>query len=68
MKPSLLAYFQSGWGLDTSVAIDFTLSNLNTNNLRSLHHIDPIRHTEMNQYEKAMFEVTKVLQNYSKGR
>ena len=39
MKPSLLAYLKQGWFLETSVAIDFTLSNLEISNFKSLHRI-----------------------------
>jgi hypothetical protein len=66
MKPSLLSYLRSGWHIDTTVAIDFTLSNLETTNLKSLHRLDPMRPRDMNIYEKAIFEVCKVLQPYSK--
>ena len=67
MKPSLIAYLKSDWFIETSLAIDFTLSNLDISNLRSLHKIDPLRPQDMNMYEKAMFEVCKVLQRYSKN-
>ena len=51
------------------MAIDFTLSNLETTNLKSLHRLDPQRPKNMNIYERSMFEVCKVLQGYSnKGK
>ena len=43
MKPSLIAYLNSGWQLDCSIAIDFTLSNGTINDRRSKHRQDKKR-------------------------
>ena len=67
MRPSMTEYFNSGWCLETAVAIDFTLSNLEISNLKSLHRISNQKPIQMNQYEKAMYEVCKTLQPYSKN-
>jgi hypothetical protein len=37
MRPSLLEYIQSGWEIQVSIGIDFTLSNLEITDYRSLH-------------------------------
>ena len=59
---------KSGWCINTSIAIDFTLSNRPIEDLRSLHRQDYKRKGEMNQYEKAIFEAAGVLESYSLGR
>jgi hypothetical protein len=48
MRPSMTAYTSAGWNLATSVAIDFTLSNLEINNLKSLHRISNKKPIQMN--------------------
>jgi hypothetical protein len=52
-----------GWKLDVSIAIDFTLSNREITDFRSLHKLNQ---GEMNQYEKAIFEVCNVMTPYAK--
>ena len=37
MRPSLLEYLKHGWQMDVSIAVDFTLSNLEIKDPRSLH-------------------------------
>jgi hypothetical protein len=37
MRPSLIAYLRQGWCINVSLAIDFTLSNLEITDYRSLH-------------------------------
>ena len=59
MQPSLLEYLSTGWEMQVSIGIDFTLSNLEITDYRSLHKQG--RNGEMNQYEKAIFEVCNVL-------
>ena len=59
---------KSGWCINTSIGIDFTLSNRPIEDLRSLHRQDYQRKGEMNQYEKAIFEAAGVLESYSLGR
>jgi hypothetical protein len=39
-RPSLVEYLGEGWKLDVSVAIDFSLSNLDISDYRSLHRIN----------------------------
>ena len=47
-----------------SIGIDFTLSNLEITDYRSLHRL--FKNGEMNQYEKAIFEVCNVMVKYAK--
>ena len=61
MKPSLLNYLKNGWVLNCSIAIDFTLSNGLITQLNSKHRQDVNRVGDMNQYEKAIYEVGCVL-------
>ena len=65
MKPSLLLYMKSGWLLNTSMAIDFTLSNKPISDYRSLHYQNEKNKQEMNLYEKAIYEVGMVLEPYA---
>ena len=37
MRPSLLEYLNTGWQMNVSIALDFTLSNLEIKDQRSLH-------------------------------
>lgn len=48
-----------------SIAIDFTLSNIEITDYRSLHKI--WSNGEMNQYEKAIFEVCNVMTPYARN-
>lgn len=65
MKPSLLAYLRGGWSIDCSIAVDFTLSNLPITAAKSKHRQDKLRKGDMNQYEKAIYEVGGVLQKFA---
>jgi hypothetical protein len=65
LKPSLIAYLQSGWRMSCGVAVDFTLSNKPYDDPRSLHSQDMQRVGNMNEYERAIFEVGKVLEPYT---
>ena len=49
--------------MNVSIAVDFTLSNLEIKDQRSLHR--QLRNGEMNQYEKAIFEVCNVMCKYA---
>lgn len=62
-RPSLVEYLGEGWKLDVSIAIDFSLSNLDISDYRSLHRIH--NNGEMNQYEKAINEVCNVMMPYA---
>ena len=37
MKPSLLEYLNKGWQMNVTIAVDFTLSNMEIKDQRSLH-------------------------------
>lgn len=63
-KPSFMEYLRSGWGVNTSFAIDFTASNGELTDVRSLHRIDQTGHW-MNQYERALLEVGRVVEPYA---
>jgi hypothetical protein len=65
MRPSLVEYLGQGWKLDVSIALDFTLSNLEISDYRSLHKIST--NGDMNQYEKAIFEVCNVMMPYARN-
>ena len=65
MRPSLLKYLKSGWKLNCSFAIDFTESNGRVTHHNSKHRQNLKRMGDMNQYEKAIYEVGSVLQKYS---
>lgn len=59
MRPSLVDYLGHGWKMDVSIAIDFTLSNFEVHDHRSLH--GTCHYGDMNMYEKAIFEVCNVM-------
>lgn len=63
MRPSLVEYLKHGWQMQVSIGIDFTLSNLEVTDPRSLHKISI--DGDMNQYEKALFEVCNVMSRYT---
>jgi hypothetical protein len=65
MRPSLVEYLGQGWKLEVSIALDFTLSNLEISDYRSLHKIN--QNGDMNQYEKAIFEVCNVMTPYARN-
>lgn len=64
MRPSLVEYLKQGWKIDVSIAVDFSLSNLEINDYRSLHRVNS--NGDMNQYEKALFEVCNVMMPYAR--
>ena len=49
--------------MNVTIAVDFTLSNLEVTDQRSLHR--QLRNGEMNHYEKAIFEVCNVMCKYA---
>lgn len=65
LRPSLLSYIRSGWRISCGVAVDFTLSNKPYDDPRSLHAQDMGRISNMNPYEKAIFEVGSALEPYT---
>lgn len=54
--PSFMDYLRSGWGINTSFAIDFTASNGEIFEPGSLHKIDASGRV-LNQYEEAILGV-----------
>ncbi len=64
MRPSLLMYLEQGWKMDVSFVVDFTLSNLEINDFRSLHRVH--NNGDMNVYEKVLFEVCNVMTPYAR--
>jgi hypothetical protein len=50
--------------MQVSIGIDFTLSNYEINDYRSLHK--QMKNGDMNQYEKAIFEVCNVMSKYTR--
>jgi hypothetical protein len=55
-KPNFIEYLQKGWKVNMTVAIDFTASN------GDRHDINP---DKPNEYEVAIQQVGKILENYS---
>lgn len=66
MRPSLISYLKSGWNIKCSFGIDFTLSNLEPNDNRSLHK--QFENDDMNEYEKAIYEVGNVITPYLQNK
>lgn len=64
-RPSLVQYLRQGWKIDVTVCVDFSLSNLEINDYRSLHRVHS--NGEMNQYEKALYEVCNVMMPYARN-
>ena len=60
----MLEYLKHGWQMNVSIAVDFTLSNLEIKDQRSLHR--QFTDGTMNPYEKAIFEVCNVMVKYAK--
>jgi len=63
MRPSLIEYLKEGWQMSVTIAVDFTLSNLEITDNRSLHRQS--NDGTMNSYEKAIFEVCNVMGKYA---
>lgn len=53
--------------MEVHVAIDFTLSNLEINDYKSLHR-QADGSGDMNQYEKAIFETCNVMVPYARNK
>ena len=66
MFPSFNKYLREGWEMQVSIAIDFTLSNREITDCRSLHRLH--HNGEMNHYERVIFEVCNVLTPLIKER
>ncbi|CDW79754.1 UNKNOWN [Stylonychia lemnae] len=62
-KPTFIQYLQSGWGINLSIAIDYTGSNGNPSWPSSLHYLG-----DQNQYEMAITQVGSILECYDTDR
>jgi hypothetical protein len=40
MRPSMIDYLKQGWEMDVTICVDFSLSNLEIIDYRSLHRIN----------------------------
>ena len=60
----MISYLKENWSINVTMAIDFTLSNLEPTDFRSLHYIQD---KVPNPYEKAIFEVANVMTPYAKN-
>jgi hypothetical protein len=63
-QPSFAEYLKSGWFINMSLAIDYTASNGDVKNPKSLHFINEDSE-KMNEYETAMSAVGKILNTYA---
>ncbi|CAM9714165.1 unnamed protein product [Ectocarpus sp. 12 AP-2014] len=62
-RPSFLDYIAGGTEISFTMAIDYTASNGNPADPRSLHYVDPAG-TVLNDYAKAMSGIGRVLEFY----
>ena len=62
IKPSFIDYIQGGTSMNFSVAVDFTASNGDPRDARSLHFMNP--QTMENQYTTAIRSVGDIIQDY----
>ena len=60
--PSFLEYISGGCEINVVVAVDFTASNGDPNDRKSLHHKNP---SDWNSYQKAIIAVGEILEKYS---
>ncbi len=60
--PSFMEFLRSGWAISLSVAIDFTASNGEPHDPRSLHYISGP--TQLNAYEAAILQVGQIVEEY----
>lgn len=58
-NPNFVDYLRSGWQISLSVAIDFTASNGQTSDPKSLHALN-----DNNQYAQAIRQVGDILEPY----
>ena len=63
VKPTFVDYLRSGWAVSLVAAIDYTASNGNPSDRRSLHYLGAT-----NQYEKALMNVGSVVEPYDSDR
>ena len=62
-RPTFVEYLRSGWGVSLVAAIDYTASNGDPSNPRSLHYMG-----KNNQYESALNNVGMVVEPYDSDR
>jgi len=65
IRPNFLSLLKQGLQLNIAFSIDFTGSNLEAKNPKSLHYHHP---TQPNQYIKAMLAISDVVQEYDTDR
>ena len=62
-KPFFSEYLKLGWNMRLSVAIDFTGSNGDPKDKKSLHYLNP-ESSKLNQYEEALTTVGNIIEQY----
>ena len=62
IQPSFIDYIQGGTNMNFSIAVDFTASNGDPRDQRSLHYMNP--QTMENQYTTAIRSVGDIVQDY----
>lgn len=62
IQPSFIDYIQGGTSMNFSIAVDFTASNGDPRDQRSLHYMNP--QTMENQYTTAIRSVGDIVQDY----
>ena len=60
-EPSFLEFIEGGCNISFMVAIDYTGSNGNQTNPKSLHYLSP---NSPNEYERAIIACGEILENY----
>lgn len=63
-KPSFMDYLRSGWTISLSAAIDFTASNGEVSDPRSLHYTGGFATGQLNAYEAAILQVGQIVEEY----
>ena len=62
-KPTFVDYLRAGWEVSMTCAVDYTASNGNPSDTKSLHYLGG-----NNQYETAIFNVGQVIEPYDSDR
>lgn len=63
-RPSMGEFLRSGWKISLNVAIDFTASNGDPTEPKSLHYINSYDQSQLNDYQKAIIAIGSILENY----
>lgn len=66
LQPTFLDFIQNGTEMSFTVAVDFTASNGNPQDRRSLHYIDPVGNP--NQYITAIKAVGEIIEDYDSDK